>query len=254
MFKLNTLLLASAMLGSVTANATIVEFQTSHGSFQVNLYDQSTPKTVENFLQYVNNERYSDTVIHRVIPEFVVQGGGFTYEGKVPLDAIETYNAVKNEPKWSNVKGTIAMAKVAYKPDSATSQWFINLEDNSSNLDVENGGYTVFGQVIGDGMEVLEAIAQIPRCGNVPLVNFTDEQCKDTETDPGAANFVTLNAITVLDDDPNSAVGLTQKANTLIDQVTDKPSTDQDSGSSGGSMFAGLFLLAAALGFRRRVK
>ncbi|PCK31229.1 peptidylprolyl isomerase [Pseudoalteromonas piscicida] len=252
MFKLNALWLASTLLGSFAANATIVEFQTSQGSFQVNLFDESTPKTVENFLQYVNNERYSETVIHRVIPEFVVQGGGFKYEGDVPLDPIETYSAVKNEPEWSNVKGTIAMAKVAYKPDSATSQWFINLEDNSSNLDKENGGYTVFGQVIGDGMEVLEAIAAIPRCGNVPLVNFTEDQCKDSETDPGAANFVTLNAITVLDDDPNSAQGLNPKANTLIDQEPDQPSTDSD--SSGGSMFAGLMLLAGAIGFRRRVK
>ncbi|ATD05970.1 MULTISPECIES: peptidylprolyl isomerase [Pseudoalteromonas] len=250
MFKLNSLLLASTLLGSFAANATIVEFQTSHGSFQVNLFDESTPKTVENFLKYVDNGRYSDTVIHRVIPDFVVQGGGFKYEGDVPLDAIATYDAVKNEPKWSNVKGTIAMAKVANRPDSATSQWFFNLVDNSKNLDVDNGGFTVFGQVTGDGMEILAAIAKIPRCGNVPLVNFTDEQCKDSNSEPGAANFVTINAITVLDDDPKSAQGLSPKANTLIDQVPDKPSTDSD--SSGGSMFAGLMLLAGIVGFRRR--
>ncbi|WP_419148873.1 peptidylprolyl isomerase [Pseudoalteromonas 'SMAR'] len=255
MFKLNAFLLASSVFASCAANATIVEFQTTHGSFQVNLFDESTPQTVDNFLQYVQQERYKESVIHRVIPEFVVQAGGFKYDGEIPLTPIETFDPVANEPKWSNVAGTIAMAKVEGRPDSATSQWFFNLVDNSANLDVSNGGFTVFGQIMGDGMAVLEAISEVPRCGNVPLVDYTDEQCKDSSSEPGAANFVTINSVVIIDDAANTAQDLDPVANTLIDQQPDPDDNDNsnnDAGSSGGSMFGTLALLAGLLGFRRR--
>ena len=139
--------------------ATIVDIETSVGTIQVNLFDESTPKTVENFLAYVADDSYIDTIIHRNEPNFVVQGGGFKYSGTAfNLNPIETKGTVENEPVWSNVAGTIAMAKVEGNPDSATSQWFFNVVDNSANLDFQNEGFTAFGQVVS-GMDIVEEIA-----------------------------------------------------------------------------------------------
>ncbi|MFA6133753.1 MAG: peptidylprolyl isomerase [Phycisphaerae bacterium] len=138
---------------------TIAHFDTSMGAFDVELYDSNTPITVANFLNYVNDGDYTSTFIHRSIPGFVVQGGGFgtddTTDWFVPADA-----PILNEPGISNLRGTIAMAKLDGDPNSATSEWFINLEDNLS-LDSQNGGFTVFGHVIGDGMNVVDAIAAL---------------------------------------------------------------------------------------------
>ena len=131
---------------STPSMATIVEFETSQGNFKVNLHDQTTPITVANFLKYVNDGDYTDTVIHRVEPVFVMQGGGFKFPGDFPLTAIDTDSAIQNEPVYSNVRGTIAMAKVGGNVNSATSQWFVNLANNaggSSQLDTQNGGFTV---------------------------------------------------------------------------------------------------------------
>ena len=120
------------------SNATIVEFRTAEGTFQVNLYDNATPETVANFLNYVNNGRYTNSVFHRSAPGFVVQGGGFTYDLALPLNEVPTFPAVVNEPVYANVRGTIAMAKLGGDPDSATAQWFFNLGDNTANLDNQN--------------------------------------------------------------------------------------------------------------------
>lgn len=120
-----TLTCAAVLLGasvSMSLHATIVEFRTSMGNFEVNLFDETTPETVANFLKYVEAERYNNSVIHRMVPDFVVQGGGLAYPGSLPLRSVRTYEAVKNERKWSNRRGTIAMAKVDGLPDSATSQ------------------------------------------------------------------------------------------------------------------------------------
>ncbi|MBD1584541.1 peptidylprolyl isomerase [Pseudoalteromonas sp. S16_S37] len=244
--------LLASLLGSVTANATIVEFQTTQGTFQVNLFDEITPQTVENFLSYVNSDSYQGTVIHRVETNFVVQGGGFYYDGKIPLNAVETNAPVVNEPKLSNVRGTIAMAKLSGKKDSATNQWFFNLSDNSANLDVQNGGFSVFGQVIDGGMEIVDKIAQIPLCGSMPLVDFTAAQCTDKDTQPAGNNFITINAITVIDDAPNTAQNLAPKENTLITipvEPDPKPSTPS---SSGGSLFLSLMLMAGLAVSRKR--
>src|SRR5690606_25761942 len=97
--------------------------------------DKHTPKTVENFLAYVNAGAYTDSIIHRSVPGFVVQGGGFEFTGALPPVVITQKPAVINEPLFSNVRGTIAMAKVGNDPNSATNQWFINLDNNSGNLD-----------------------------------------------------------------------------------------------------------------------
>ena len=122
-----------------SAKSTIVGFQTDFGYFEVNLYDNATPETVENFLQYVDDGDYSNMVFHRSVDGFILQGGGFAYFNEWPPTAISTNPSVNNEPVYSNVRGTIAMAKLASSPDSATNQWFINLANNSTNLDRENG-------------------------------------------------------------------------------------------------------------------
>jgi len=148
-------------------NGTIVKFATDLGDINVLMYDQTnpgvtrtTPLTVANFLRYMDAGRYNQTVFHRSSANFVIQGGGFTRpttDGTAPA-AITTFPAVQNEPGNTNVRGTIAMAKLGSDANSATSQWFFNLGNNASNLDNQNGGFTVFGRVIS-GLNVMDAIA-----------------------------------------------------------------------------------------------
>lgn len=141
--------------------AKIVLIETPLGDIEIELLEDDAPKTVANFLNYIENNRYDKTFIHRSMPEFIIQGGGFTFiDGEV--SGVETFPSVENEFKVSNTRGTVAMAKLSDQPDSATSQWFINLDDNSSNLDNQNGGFTVFARVVGDGMDVVDAISELP--------------------------------------------------------------------------------------------
>lgn len=160
--------------GATPVIQTIVRFDTNVGSFDIGLYDTATPITVTNFLNYVQDGDYVNSIVHRSMPGFVIQGGGFRLGEvvmEVPADA-----AILNEPGISNVRGTIAMAKLGGDPNSATSQWFINLGDNASNLDTQNDGFAVFGEVMGSGMSVVDAIAglQIINAGgpftNLPVV------------------------------------------------------------------------------------
>ncbi len=141
---------------------TIVRVSTSIGDFSMELLDDSAPRTVRNFLNYVERDDYNGTYLHRVVDDFVVQGGGFYFAPFVGVFRVPTDPPVVNEFGASNVRGTVAMAKVAGDPDSATSQWFVNLVDNSANLDNTNGGFTVFGQVLGEGMTLLDAIDDLP--------------------------------------------------------------------------------------------
>lgn len=235
---LNKIFCATLLLLALTtsAYATIVEFQTSEGNFQVNLFDQSTPKTVDNFLQYIDEQHYTNSVVHRVAPEFVVQGGGFTFDGDWPLTRIATNAAVVNEPIYSNVKGTIAMAKVGGNANSATDQWFFNLVNNASNLDVQNGGFTVFGQVIGDGMTVVEQIASLSLCQDIPMRDYSSQNCSDQST-PGIENFVVINQIIIIDSSEVTDANLSPVKNTLLSAA------EEESDSSSGGAFAWLSLL-----------
>lgn len=205
-FALAGLLAANLGLAS-TANATIVEFHVSYGkvqeSFQVNLFDQTTPETVANFLDYVDSGHYINSVTHRVSPGFVVQGGGYEFNGAWPLTRIGANAPVVNEPVYSNVSGTIAMAKLGSDVNSATDQWFFNLADNSANLDRQNGGFTVFGQVIGDGMLVINKIAQLQLCNStdlqgIPMAMDEGQTCADFSA-PGIENFVVIEQVIVID-------------------------------------------------------
>ena len=170
MKKLLTLIIP--FLLATNALATIVEFDTSVGKFKVNLYDNRTPKTVSNFLNYVEQGDYQNVIIHRSVTDFVIQGGGYNFNGSMPLDVVTKRGEIENEPVFSNVRGTIAMAKIGGRPDSASSQWFFNLMNNSSILDPQNGGFTVFGEVMDDGMSIVDEIAdvQIFNLGGAPSI------------------------------------------------------------------------------------
>jgi cyclophilin family peptidyl-prolyl cis-trans isomerase len=140
-----------------TRAGSLVQFRTSVGDMDVELYDQDKPVTVNNFLNYVRSGLYTNMIFHRWVPAFVVQGGGvytaYRHTATNGLVYVDTpFGPITNEFSrgkfYSNVYGTIAMAKVGGDPNSATSQWFFNLGDNSSNLDTQNGGFTVFGKVV----------------------------------------------------------------------------------------------------------
>ena len=156
-------------------------FTSSMGQFCIELFETETPITTANFLNYIQNDAYKNGIFHRSIPGFVIQGGGFKVVDGASgesLVAVNTFSPITNEFKISNTRGTVAMAKLGGNPNSATSQWFVNLADNSANLDYQNGGFTVFGRVIFDGMTVFDAIAKLPvrnlggSLTNAPLKDF----------------------------------------------------------------------------------
>ena len=198
-FSLSLLLLG---LWSFPALATIVRMQTSLGNIDIQLLDSAAPATVANFLNYVKTGAYDNSFIHRSVRGFIIQGGGYRWSNgvaSVPANApvINEYSASR-----SNLRGTIAMAKLGTDPNSASNQWFFNLADNSANLNNQNGGFTVFGQVMGEGMKVVDAIAALPitnangsntngAFGNLPLAT----------TPVGgitAQNLVTIGTVMVL--------------------------------------------------------
>jgi peptidyl-prolyl cis-trans isomerase A (cyclophilin A) len=173
------------------AEATIVRFQTSLGNIDVRLYDSRTPLTVANFLGYSNANRYDGSFIHRNPQDFVVQGGGFRFAAPSSVisivDPANPDPPVLNEPGISNLRGTIAMAKLGNNPNSATSQWFFNWKDNSGpppSLDTTNGGFTVFGRVVQGGMSVVDAI------------NLLTKQDLDGLPNPGTFDEVPVRATT----------------------------------------------------------
>lgn len=142
------------------AQATQVKVDTNMGAFVIELNAKAAPKTVENFLAYVKSGFYKNTLFHRVIPNFMIQGGGFVMgmeekDTRAPI-ALESRNGL------SNVRGTIAMARTN-DPNSATSQFFINVRDNrflDANQAQDGNGYAVFGKVVS-GMSTVDAIARV---------------------------------------------------------------------------------------------
>ena len=133
----------------------IAQFRTVYGDIEVELFEDK-PVTTQNFIRYVKSGLYQDTFFHRHVPGFVIQGGGFYVGGRNTTNAgfyyMPTFPTITNEflvgRRMSNVFGTIAMAKLGGDTNSATSQFFFNLADNSANLDGQNGGFTVFGKVV----------------------------------------------------------------------------------------------------------
>ena len=136
----------------------MIILSTGFGEVTIELYDAEAPITVQNFLQYVEDGFFDGTIFHRVIPDFVLQGGGFTADMKQK----KTRPPIKNEAEngLKNKRGTLSMARTQ-EIDSATSQFFINLKDNDF-LDhgTRDFGYAVFAKV-ADGMEIIDRIAQV---------------------------------------------------------------------------------------------
>jgi len=159
LFKLLT---ATALLGTSLAQAESpkVLFETTAGNFVIELNAEKAPVTVENFMRYVNTRHFEGTLFHRVIPDFMVQGGGFTvtFEQKDVFDpiALESNNGLYNN------FGTVAMARTSV-PDSATAQFFINVKDNDflNYSNEANPGYAVFGKVV-EGMDIIMEISTRP--------------------------------------------------------------------------------------------
>ncbi|MBF2077505.1 MAG: peptidylprolyl isomerase [Synechococcales cyanobacterium T60_A2020_003] len=189
------------------------------GVSRVVLFDQKgkgAPLTVQNFASYVEDGAYKKTFIHRSIPGFIIQCGGFTVDGteeaiangdpSQAISVIPTDDPVKNEfsSKRSNLRGTIAMAKLPDDPDSATSQWFFNLRNNSTNLDNQNGGFTVFGAVMSEkDLAPIDAIAKLERFDargffqqgafdTIPFIDPPDNANNSTDE-----NFVRYRNITI---------------------------------------------------------
>lgn len=163
-FTRRAAVVALAMVAFVPAafatQATQVKVDTNMGAFVIELNAKAAPKTVENFLAYVRSGFYKNTLFHRVIPNFMIQGGGFVMgmeekDTRAPI-ALESRNGL------SNVRGTIAMARTN-DPNSATSQFFINVRDNrflDANQAQDGNGYAVFGKVVS-GMSTVDAIARV---------------------------------------------------------------------------------------------
>ncbi len=198
LMKFKNLLLCGLLLSaSISAFAApSVEFQTSQGNFTVELYPEKAPKTVANFLQYVKDGFYENTIFHRVINHFMIQGGGFERD----LSEKNTRAPIANEASNGllNELGTIAMARTA-DPDSATAQFFVNLTDNQFlnyvSPDPDQIGYCVFGKVTS-GIEVVQKIGLVQtntvgRNSDVPVkpiiiksVKLLGEVAKEDGTEP----------------------------------------------------------------------
>lgn len=168
-----------------------VELKTTLGTIVFELYPENAPKTVENFLQYVKDGFYEGTIFHRVIPGFMVQGGGFTTN----LQQKTTRPAIRNEAGngLRNAIGTVAMARTR-DPHSATAQFFINVAENDTldfkSPDESGYGYTVFARVTS-GMDVVQKMLQVPTANagshqNVPRQPIVIERARLMEEAPAA--------------------------------------------------------------------
>lgn len=152
-----------------------VKLETTEGDIVLELFAEEAPKTVENFLAYVEADFYDGTIFHRVIPDFMVQGGGFTTDmeqkGTRPPIENEADNGLKND------RGTVAMARTM-QPHSATAQFFVNTTDNAflnhRSKDAQGYGYTVFAEVV-EGMDVVDAISAVETTNRGPHQNVPVE-------------------------------------------------------------------------------
>jgi cyclophilin family peptidyl-prolyl cis-trans isomerase len=181
---------------STVASGSAVRFNIGWGQttpqtrvVDIALYDKVTPLSAANILAYVNAGRYTNMFFHRSVPGFVLQGGGFNWVNN-QVGQVQTNPNLQNEFTTSprdasgkvNTRGTLAMAKLGGDPNSATSQFFFNASDNSSNLDNQNGGFTTFAQVLGNGMATIDEIMGLQRVNaggalsELPIVELSPDQ------------------------------------------------------------------------------
>ncbi len=213
----------------------------------IELLDDLAPLSVQNFLSYLTNpdpkSNYVGTFFHRASPGFVLQGGGF--DVGTPDTHIPTPFAVHNEfdPARSNIEGTIAIAKTGLGPNTGTSEWFINLSDNSSNLDNQNGGFTVFA-IVRNGLNVAKVIASLSlyNPGNdgsgVPVQNYDPDPDQNPNTPipvPTADQRVVITGYTITPPPSGNVSGITYSLSAVTDAVTGLPS-DLVTGSTDGAV------------------
>jgi cyclophilin family peptidyl-prolyl cis-trans isomerase len=169
-------LLSSSMINSSnaeTAQPVTAIIETNMGNITLELYPDKAPKSVENFVKYAKDGFYNDTVFHRVIEDFMIQGGGFKISPSGKFEKQETREPIKNEADnhLKNEVGTIAMART-HKPDSATAQFFINVKNNAflnhSSPTPRGWGYAVFGKVT-EGMDVVNKIRAVKTSAVAPF-------------------------------------------------------------------------------------
>jgi peptidyl-prolyl cis-trans isomerase A (cyclophilin A) len=151
----------------------MIRFETSHGAFTVELFPKEAPVTVENFLRYVDDGFFDGTIFHRIVPGFVIQGGGLTADFGNKKTRAPIANEAKNGLK--NTRGNLSMARTS-DINSATSQFFVNLVDNAFlDNSARDYGYAVFGR-IADGMDVIDKIAKV---GTGRRKGYTDAPLED---------------------------------------------------------------------------
>lgn len=180
--KLALTFLISILFSTITLADVNVTISTSAGDIKLALNDKEAPVTVENFVKYAESGSYNGTIFHRVIPNFMIQGGGFNAR----MEQIKTLPPIENEAskKLPNLRGTIAMARTN-DPHSATSQFFINHKDNANlNPGMGGWGYAVFGRVT-EGMDIVDKIAAV-KTGTVSYF-------RDVPVQPILINSITVN-------------------------------------------------------------
>ena len=172
LFALLLATLGALALPALAANPQ-VDFDTTAGRIRVELFPDAAPKTVANFLDYVNAKHYDGTQFHRVIANFMIQGGGFTadFKQKPTKPGIPNEGEQSSKAGLLNAPGTLAMARTS-DPHSASAQFFINVKDNAflnyRSSDAQGYGYTVFGKVV-EGMDVVNKIAAAPKGAATPV-------------------------------------------------------------------------------------
>jgi peptidyl-prolyl cis-trans isomerase A (cyclophilin A) len=199
--KIIALFILSVFPGLSQANP-VACFTSNMGQFCMELFERQAPGTVANFIRYIDSGAYAQSIFHRSMPGFVIQGGGFKVAGSdagATVSAVDVFDPIINEFGISNTRGTVAMAKVGGDPNSATNQWFVSLADNSANLDNQNGGFTVFAKILYEGMAIFDAIAALQRVNfggalsTTPTINF------DVAKTPQVENFVVISSVEVHD-------------------------------------------------------
>lgn len=170
-----TIIFTNKGVSAEMATNTIITIKTTLGNIKLELFDDKAPKTSENFKKYIKSGFFSNTIFHRVISDFMIQGGGFTAE----MQQKDTLSPIKNEANnmLSNQRGTIAMARTN-DPHSASSQFFINLKDNTfldfKSETIQGWGYCVFGKVL-EGLETIDKIALVSTGSYGPYQDVPNE-------------------------------------------------------------------------------
>ncbi len=193
----NLLFPALLLLGWSLSQAQTVRFKTNLGDIDVELLPSSAPRTVENFLKYMNDGSYNNSLVHRSVKDFIWQGGGYKLDGTT-VKEIAAKDPVVNEYRESNIRGTIAMAKLDGNPNSATNQWFFNLNNNNaSNLDRQNGGFTVFGRVKSESLAIMDKIAAVNVPANHPLASPFNEMPLQNWTSgtPNTSHYIIVQSV-----------------------------------------------------------